>query len=212
MPTQFSSSSSSLFAGSSALDFNSLIPNEYDWSRSSTSSLMDLDHDDHHNRINTMHSSSRARKLEFVDDKLGGLDISFDTSHSDDGKIRVRIHSPVPSALSSLESSWSSLESALSDPYYTTTGDPFLGDSSSSTTTTAGAMMMGGGEFGLGSHYGPDGTMSMYDDLSTSSVDFGQFGLGLGSDEGMKKRRVRIALKSLPVVGGEGGEWEVQIC
>jgi len=240
MPTQstlpFPSSSSSLFAGSSsssALDFNSLIPNEYDWSRS-TSSLMDLDHDDHlnNNRINTMPSTTRARKLEFVDgalDKLGGLDISFDTSHSDDGKIRVRIHSPVPSALSSLESSSStwlpSLEAALtssSDSFYTTTGDPFLGVGSvgSDSSTAATAMMMSGGgsssAFGLGSHYASDGTMSMYgdvgDELSSSSVDFGQFGLGLSSDEGSKKRRVRIALKSLPAVGGEGGEWEVQIC
>jgi hypothetical protein len=44
-------------------------------------------------------------------------------------------------------------------------------------------MMMGGGASGLG-HYAPDGTMSMYDDLSLSSVDVGQFVLGLGLGDG----------------------------
>ena len=29
---------------------------------------------------------------------------------------------------------------------------------------------------------------------------------------GRGKRRVRIALKSMPKPGGEGGEWEVQVC
>jgi len=53
------------------------------------------------------------------------------------------------------------------------------------------------------------------------SLDYGQSSdlsaFGLGSEYNIpdstgKKRRVRIALKSMPAAGGEGGEWEVQIC
>jgi len=52
------------------------------------------------------------------------------------------------------------------------------------------------------------------DDSLSGPNDFGQ-DVGYGSEYSVgdsgAKRRVRIALKSLPVVGGEGGEWEVQI-
>jgi hypothetical protein len=119
-------------------------------------------------------------KLEFTD----GLDISFDTTPSSDGKIRVRIHSPVPADLAppldhypfsnSIYSPSTSLPSSR---------DPFLG-------------------VGMDS-FASDGTLSLYGDgkeVSLSSgLDFG-------------RRRVRIALKSLPVQGGDGGEWEVQFC
>jgi len=53
------------------------------------------------------------------------------------------------------------------------------------------------------------------------SLEYGQmsennFGLGsefnVGDSTTGGKRRVRIALKSMPQTGGEGGEWEVQIC
>ena len=38
-------------------------------------------------------SLSSTLKLEFVDGPLSGPDVSFETSASDDGKIRVRMHS-----------------------------------------------------------------------------------------------------------------------
>lgn len=52
------------------------------------------------------------------------------------------------------------------------------------------------------------------------SADYGQLSdLSYGSEHGVVgdhasagKRRVRIALKSMPSAGGEGGEWEVQLC
>jgi hypothetical protein len=210
-PLPFSiSESSRLSSSSSSSAFDFLSPSEYDWSRNpGSSSLMDLDHDDH-GRIHATHST-KTRKLEFVDGALGGLsglDISFDTSPSDDGKIRVRIHSPVPSALgsslatyaSTLDSStttWTdsfipTLGSALSsDPFYSTSSrDPFFG-----VGTCA--------PFGFGSHYSSDGTLPL-------SI-YGEDGGDLSSYDS-KKRRVRIALKSLPAAGGEGGEWEVQFC
>jgi hypothetical protein len=51
-----------------------------------------------------------------------------------------------------------------------------------------------------GYNHGSPGMESDYDSCSTTS----------GGASG--KRRVRIALKSMPASGGEGGEWEVQIC
>lgn len=53
-----------------------------------------------------------------------------------------------------------------------------------------------------------------------SSLDYqsSDSGLAYGSEYSVGdstaggKRRVRIALKSMPASGGEGGEWEVQFC
>jgi hypothetical protein len=86
-------------APSTNFDFNSYLPNDYDWTRTSGGSMMDLDADDH-TRLSapTPMIAPTARKLEFADENsdniggLGGLDISFDTTPSDNGKIRVRIH------------------------------------------------------------------------------------------------------------------------
>ena len=60
----------------------------------------------------------------------------------------------------------------------------------------------------------------MYENDFSSSLDYGQLSdptFGIGSeytipDSTGGKRRVRIALKSMPQAGKEGGEWEVQIC
>lgn len=75
----------------------------------------------------------------------------------------------------------------------------------------------------LGMLYGGSGSPGS-DDLnglsySLPSSTASEFGLGNGEfsipdAQGQgQKRRVRIALKSMPQAGGaEGGEWEVQIC
>ena len=238
LPTTFSlpvSGSSAFHAPSSALDFNSLVLNDCDWSRSS--SIMDLDVQESGRIAAIPTSTTKRRKLEFVDGALaglGGLDISFETSPLDDGKIRVRIHTPstsVPSSSSSSSGSdasitpysslatWTSSESSAgfetsftspSDSsalsmYSTIESDPFLGVGTSNT-------------FGLNSHYAADGSMPMswYGDQDlSSSISFGhqpsEPSFGFGSEFG-GKRRVRIALKSMPETGGEGGEWEVQVC
>lgn len=180
---------------------------------------MNLDSEDQ-NRLSP--SASLSRRLEFADvdtselGDLNGLDISFDTSSTDNGKIRVRIH-PSSSASSraaspgaSSSSSKSDISSPLNDlwssdsesnfrssfssqgspsipPLTPSSSDPFLGDYSMSDSFRMNDLDDGVSDFGLGSEYSvPDGTGA--------------------------KRRVRIALKSPPSSTSEGGEWEVEIC
>ncbi|PPQ87471.1 hypothetical protein CVT25_008207 [Psilocybe cyanescens] len=235
-PTSFAIPNPFPTSSASAYDYNSFLPSEYDWSKPTGSSLMDLDSDDHH-------QVSTVRKLEFTGTdstelgSLGDLDISFDTSPSDDGKIRVRIHpsssassrsaSPGVSSFdgmkpemsqsssslamwsgaeseSNLQASFSSQFSSLSS-YSTTSSDPFLGVPSS--------------DFSM--PYSPDGSLR-YENMGgvSSALNYGQLSdsaFDLGSEYNIPdntgaKRRVRIALKTMPQAGGEGGEWEVQIC
>ena len=180
-------------AASGAYDVHSLVSGEFDWLNSG---VMDIDIDSQ-GRVTTGSampaSSANMRKLEFVDPNaealgLSGLDISFDATPSQDGKIRVRIH---PSSSSE-------------------GGADGSGDQSMNTATAADL----GPFLGIGSDYG------MSSVLSPTSGSFPLqpgFDLGYGSDFGSvaaagSRRRVRIALKSLPGEGREGGEWEVQVC
>jgi hypothetical protein len=219
LPTSFNFPGSSL-PSSSNFDLNSFLPNEYDWSRNSAGNgMMDFDIDDQ-GRISAASpsASSSNRKLEFVggDSGLSSLDISFETSSTENGKIRVRIH-PSSSASSSgasspsypakLDSSslamWAGSDSGFDSSYPVSpfagsvVSDPFLGVGASS-------------EF---SQFASDGAIF---NQAGSSVDFSSMqssGAGFGFDsEFGNKRRVRIALKSMPAAGGEGGEWEVQFC
>lgn len=193
--------------------------------------MMDMDFDAD---IPTQHdnTATTTRKLEFAGTdsdslaNLGDLDISFDTSPSDGGKIRVRIHPP--SASSSRESSvkpdtapvspsssssslWSGTDVDSFSKWgisSTSNNDPFLGIGSSSESADFGMMM-------------PFSSDGFDHDTSSASIESeAQFGSGefyvspdgtQGSTSG-GKRRVRIALKSMPQAGGEGGEWEVQLC
>ncbi|KAJ6631606.1 hypothetical protein B0H10DRAFT_1979581 [Mycena sp. CBHHK59/15] len=226
LPTSFSLPHA-LPASSSAFDFNSFLPNEYDWSRTGNS-VMDLDADDKREITDT--TTTATRKLEFAEDSgalagLGGLDISFDASPSDDGKIRVRIHpsssassrAPSPGHYATKQESplglWPGTESDSgtsasfsSEPYGTvgypsSGGDPFLGVG------------------GYGSPYSASSSPFMYnsqDDIA--SVDYSDSDFGVASEYSVAdsttggRRRVRIALKSMPASGGEGGEWEIQFC
>jgi hypothetical protein len=168
---------------------------------------------------------------------LAGLDISFD-AQPEDGKIRVRIHTSPSTAGSTVSTSNNSrasspglssipesseelqyppgtpsLESvpkdtsnlglmspALPSPSPSTLCDPFLGIGSSPAedlddfssyfnARSSDSVMLGGEDFG--SEYSYPGSISSKD---------------------ATKKRVRIALKSMPSAGGEGGEWEVQVC
>ncbi|KAH7908942.1 hypothetical protein BJ138DRAFT_1156432 [Hygrophoropsis aurantiaca] len=77
----------------SAFDHNMIPSAGYDWSPDSEGgAVVDLD-------LNDLQKSStppsKARRLEIQSEELfslGGLDISFDTSPANNGKIRVRIH------------------------------------------------------------------------------------------------------------------------
>ncbi|KAG6850852.1 hypothetical protein H0H93_007470 [Arthromyces matolae] len=234
LPKRFALPDASSFPSAPAtFDFNSIISNDYDWSRNIGTNMMDLDD------LDILSPSPAApQKLEFAtetDTALNGLDISFDTVPADNGKIRVRIHpssgvSTVPSravspGISDAPSSAPSpsspteildpIEAAISSvsapspssflaPPSSPGGDPFLGigpppmDYSMPYSSEIEEM------------FGP---IVADDALSDTS--------GLGSEwssttsettAAAAKRRVRIALKSMPAAGGEGGEWEVQIC
>ena len=214
IPNPFPTSSASTF------DYSSILsPSDFDWSAKPTASAV----------------MDGPRKLELTGadvaelDGLGNLDISFDATPSDNGKIRVRIHpSSTPSSRSTspgaTEKSDGSSSSSMamwsgSDPessFQTTfsqssgmssfsplSSDPFLGIASPDykTPITQDSLMMFENDF-------------------SSSLDYGQLSdptFGVGSeyiipDSTGGKRRVRIALKSMPQAGKEGGEWEVQIC
>lgn len=88
VPTSFSIPTPLPASSASTFDYSTLLPHDHDWSRTAGSSLMDLDDD-----YLRFSPSPTTRKLEFADSaELGGLDISFDTTPANNGKIRVRIH------------------------------------------------------------------------------------------------------------------------
>ncbi|KAG5651623.1 hypothetical protein H0H81_008000 [Sphagnurus paluster] len=245
LPKSFALPDAPLPAAPATFDFNSIMPGDYDWSRTLGNSMMDL------NDIDMSPSFSPAptsRKLEFatsgasseVDSGLGGLDISFDTLPADNGKIRVRIHpsssassraaSPGPSTVSDSKSdiaSWSpesepSLEASFSSQSFSSSlslsSSPSLSSLSSSSSSYLSPPSPGGDPFlgvGASSDYSmpyANEVSDMFGQLDDSLSGIGDYGSEYSSGDSTAKRRVRIALKSLPAAGGEGGEWEVQIC
>ncbi|KAJ7018348.1 hypothetical protein C8F04DRAFT_1016399 [Mycena alexandri] len=227
LPTSFSLPHS-LPPSSSAFDFNSFLPNEYDWPRSGSSG-MEMDADDKP-RVTDTSTTSTTRKLEFSDADsgalagLGGLDISFDASPLDDGKIRVRIH-PSSSASSRAPSpggNYATKQDAPLTMWFGSEPDPNTGASLPSESYAGGYSTSSSDPFlgvgGYGSPYSSSSSPFMYSQDDISSVDYSESDLGVPSEYSVAdsttggKRRVRIALKSMPASGGEGGEWEVQFC
>lgn len=174
-------------------------------------------------------SASNFKKLEFVDmdsEALGlnGLDISFDAKASQDGKIRVRIHPPSASSSAATTAASSPAPhsenedqlmysgSEVSGPSASSDSTPQSDGSSSSDFDSLGPFLgVGGSDYGYGCLSGM--SVDSLDSLSSSSFDFrSSFDEGFGSTPSCGRRRVRIALKSLPGQGSEGGEWEVQVC
>ncbi|KAJ7496904.1 hypothetical protein FB451DRAFT_1209186 [Mycena latifolia] len=224
LPTSFSVPHA-LPASSSAFDFNSYLPNEYDWSRRGNS-VMDLDTDDKRRVTET----TAIRKLEFTDEDsgalagLGGLDISFDASPLDDGKIRVRIH-PSSSASSRAPSPGSNYATKQGSPLGMWFGPELEPTPSASLSSEsyvgAGYPPASGDPFlGVGGYgsYSASSSPFMYNQDDMSSGDYSDSDFGVPSEYSVAdsatggRRRVRIALKSMPASGGEGGEWEVQFC
>ncbi|KAL5529832.1 hypothetical protein ACEPAF_6089 [Sanghuangporus sanghuang] len=166
---------------------------------------------------------------------LGSLDISFATTRTKDGKFRVRVHSSASSSASALvnpskpetisptpddlaNTMHTGLSASLPSPAQSHSSStpeidtnvnplafsfvdadplgPFLGAGSSPTGTAT---------FELGAPF----------DLAGSNADPRQLISGFsGFEAGMRageRRRVRIALRSLPQQGGEGGEWEIEV-
>ncbi|KAF7315097.1 BZIP domain-containing protein [Mycena indigotica] len=213
MPMSFSFPQSHPASSSSTFDFHSALPNDFDWS----GSLMDTS--DKRRLTDVAPTTTTAtHKLAFADTDsgvlagLGGLDISFDASPSEDGKIRVRIHpstsvssrppSPSASYVTKQDSplgNWFGSQPESSESY----SDPFLG--------------VGGG---YGSPHSSPAFIYNQEDLTPPSADYSdyssdfgvpsEYSVGDASTGG--KRRVRIALKSMPASDNECGEWEVEFC
>jgi len=191
-------------AVASKMDFRSFLPRDSDWRSPGT---MDLDMDHRVPRFS-------PRKLEFVDaDPFGlrGLDITFDTEPSANGKIRVRIHNPSSVSSSSTSSSpssfspsppafnfdeiptWSVTPSPVSSasppvallPAPQLDTDPFIGVGLSNQE--------------LGFNFDP-------------AMLFNGAHIQSEMENSRGRRRVRIALKSPPSTDGSPGEWEVELC
>lgn len=124
-------------------DFNSYLPTDYDWPRSTPSSIMDLD--PHYNLSDT---ASLTHRLELSSDldpdhacAFGNLDVSFDAS-PENGKIRVKIHNPSSSTSSratspGTTSSWDSDPPIKYDGIYAAPSPSMSSASSSSIATSA---------------------------------------------------------------------------
>lgn len=190
---------------------------------------MDLDLDN--DRLSAL-SSSAAKKLEFVDvdsEALGlsGLDISFDAKAAQDGKIRVRIHPPAASIPPTSAPSPESHSDNGDDQSMYGGSDASGPTSSESSSSLAGALgsqdslskmsadsdpFLGiGGDIDFGSLFRQPG-MSVDASGSQFSLSDLDFGDAFSAPSTSGRKRVRIALKTLPGEGAEGGEWEVQLC
>ncbi|KAI0691510.1 hypothetical protein BC835DRAFT_1417077 [Cytidiella melzeri] len=233
LPSTFSlplSNANSLPATSSAFDVQSFMSGDFDWMTSGSGSMVDFDMDNL-----DMLSRSRAdssKKLEFVDEDsealgLSGLDISFDARPSEDGKIRVRIHPPA-SASTSASSAPSPAAASTSDgDDQSMWGGSDFGGAPSPSASDFLAEDKLGPFLGVGSDFPSMAVDSSSDLSSPTSASFSSSGLsssdqydfnfgditsGFSVSTSSGRRRVRIALKSMPGQGREGGEWEVQLC
>lgn len=193
VPTTFSLplSRPSIGPFGSSFDINSLISSEErSWSSNHDMDL-DFDMDDAEKSSSVLFPAASSGKLELANH--GSLDISFDAVSSEDGKIRVRIHPPSTSTASSASSSPStpiSTPSPSSSAFMKSEQyDPFFG--------------VGG--LDLDHVWNSD----LDHRMSPSMYEFDQ---DMISGPGGAKKRVKIALKSMPSEGNEGGEWEVQVC
>ena len=141
---------------------------------------MDLDASDYA-RVTSL---SSTLKLESVDGPLSGPDVSFDTSASDDGKIRVHMHSEG----AGVDPTVITTTIAPMDVLHTTAlpqsvlDDPFLGETSASAIA-----------FGASS-----ASAAWYDDSGFTTT-------ATAATPG----RVRIPLSW---TSGEVREWEVRLC
>lgn len=151
------------------------------------------------------HRDGQWKKLDLVREDgeslgLGDLDISFDATKSSDGRLRVRVHSSAKShEQMAIEPQTVSLGHELSfapPSLYIPDSDPlgpFLGMSSPNSLVSAN----GEYHFDAASFFGNGA-------LAASPTE------GHTASQG-STRRVRIALRSPPAPGGEGGEWEVEV-
>ncbi|KAI0821126.1 hypothetical protein BC629DRAFT_427875 [Irpex lacteus] len=228
VPTTFSLplSNTNSVQASSTFDMNSFMPGDFDWMTSGAGSMMDFDMDGLDMLSRPRMDSSK--KLEFVDEDsealgLSGLDISFDATPSEDGKIRVKIHPPASSS-APVSSAPSPEASSDGDDQSMFGGSDFGGAPSPAASDFLSDDKLGP-FLGVGSDF-PSMAIDSSSDLSSPTstsfsssglsepfdFNFGDLASGFSVSTSTGRRRVRIALKSMPGQGREGGEWEVQLC
>ncbi|KAI0343500.1 hypothetical protein BDW22DRAFT_1428090 [Trametopsis cervina] len=223
------SNANSLSAPSSSFDVQSFMSGDFDWMTSGSGSMVDFDMDSLD--VLSRSRSDSSKKLEFVDEDsealgLSGLDISFDATPSEDGKIRVRIHPPASSSAPvSSAPSPEAHSSSDGDDQSMWGGSDFGGSAPSpaasdflSDNDKLGPFLGVGSDFpsmAVDSHSEllPSPTASSFSSPESFDFNFGDIGSsGFSIATPSGRRRVRIALKSMPGQGSEGGEWEVQLC
>ncbi|KAI0919323.1 hypothetical protein AcV5_002274 [Taiwanofungus camphoratus] len=240
LPTMFSLPLSDAPASAlpSALDMHAFLPGEYDWAPHA--GLMDLDTDlPMHLGDRPALAPSHPSKLEFVDADgaaplgLGELDISFDALPAENGKIRVRIHPPSSAAPSAASSVGSPAASSQGDEDHAMWGGSESGSGPGTSAPSPMSLppLSSADEDALGPFLGagaggellasPSGVPLMLPSQSGFDFDFDAgYGSSFGSGSAFSRasspacgrRRVRIALRSMPGRGHEGGEWEVEVC
>ncbi|OCH91081.1 hypothetical protein OBBRIDRAFT_792695 [Obba rivulosa] len=208
LPTTFSLPLSSASLPPSSFDINAFLPSEYDWS-SLSGAAMELD-------VPDVRPGSSARKLEFVDVDAealglgaGGLDISFDALPSEDGKIRVRIHPPSASATTSSTGSPAPDEDQAMFSDFS--APPAAAAMFAPDADPLGPFLGAGMDYSMGMALPSTLASPTVSGFSQAGLDFG-FGASHAGEPAGARRRVRIALKSFPSEGSEGGEWEVELC
>ncbi|KAL5507674.1 hypothetical protein ACEPAH_5292 [Sanghuangporus vaninii] len=165
--------------------------------------------------------------------ELGALDISFATTRTKDGKFRVRVHSSAsssalvsPSKPETISPTPDDLANTMRTGLSASLPSPAQSNSSSTPEIDSNVNPLAFsfvdadplGPF-LGAGSSPTGTATFElgapFDLAGSNADPRQLISGFsGFEAGMRtgeRRRVRIALRSLPQQGGEGGEWEIEV-
>ena len=219
---------------SSALDMQSFFPasSDFDWlDAMGANSGVDLDFNMDSARddktlasVTAKAASLSGNKLEFVSDDgesqlplgdLGALDISFDALPSENGKIRVRIHPPSTSpSLSAADSPASSQQ--LDEDHAMTVSEASSAPSPARLEADAalGPFLGTGANLDFNALMGlnREDELAGLVDLDWDSVSSGFSRAGSPGASGSGRRRVRIALRSMPGKGREGGEWEVELC
>ncbi|KAJ4497241.1 hypothetical protein C8R41DRAFT_917882 [Lentinula lateritia] len=238
-PTSFSLPSA-FPASPSSSDFNSIFPPNFDWSRNSIMDLETDEHGRIMPAPQKLEFSNPELSKSLG--ALGGLDISFDAVPQENGKIRVRIHpsssassrAGSPGLSNPVSNSnghgalgldlWGLPDSDNPTLQAAFSSDPsYYGGASSSFTTYPSSSSNGDPFLGVGGPSHNDfGGLSPFSSTSSfgsgdMDYDFGRasdYSPSLTGSDSLSgsKRRVRIALKSMPATGGEGGEWEVQFC
>lgn len=145
---------------------------------------------------------------------LGSLDISFSTEQANDKKIIVRIHSPATTAATPAETKDEPLSPTLVGSPAESLGLP-LGLPSPASDAAFPSFSFPSHDSSLdipeanpfSAQYTQAEPLAQFFGMPSSPFDLA----GCQPSIDTSRRRVRIALRSFPQAGNEGGEWEVEV-